>query len=109
MRELLSISFSLPLVIAAIFAVVAAHDTERPRARWAKLSLLIFAVFAMFAGVIDYLHNSGRLGWYVRGSMVLWYDVAKSFRGISIGMFLVLWISGQFWGKKLPPSDGSPR
>ncbi len=95
------------LVIAGIFAVVAALDKERPRARWAKASLLLFAVVAVSSGVITYLLDSGRLGVFVRGSSFTWERVAAGLRGMSFGMFLVLLESGQFWIKKQPtkPND----
>jgi hypothetical protein len=90
------------LVIAGIFAVAAALDKECPRARWAKRSLLLFALVAISAGVITYLLDSGRLGVFVRGSSFRWERVAAALRGMSFGMILVLLESGQFWVKRWP-------
>jgi hypothetical protein len=94
------------LVIAGIFAVVAALDRERPRLRWAKQSLIIFSVVAISTGVLMYLLDSGQLGRFMRGSVWEHQRLVSSMRGLSFGMFIVLVSSGQFWVKKGPPKSG---
>ncbi len=90
------------LVIAGIFAVVAAFDRERPRLRWAKQSLLMFAAVAISTGVLMYLLDSGQLGRFVRGSVWQWQRLLSTMRGLSFGMLIVLVSAGQFWMKKQP-------
>ena len=89
-------------VIAGIFAIVAALDRGRPR--WAKVSLLVFAVSTIATGLLTYLLASGRLGDFLPGHPWRW-DKHKAFlQGADIGMLLVLMLSNQF-SRQNPSGD----
>jgi hypothetical protein len=105
--QLLQSAMIPTFVILGIFALVAAFDKERPRLRWAKQSLLLFATVAISTGVLTYLVASGAISF--RGHPVRWSPVLGVMRGTTYGMFIVLLMSGQFWVKKGPsgPLPGS--
>lgn len=99
LREFLYHAMTPLLLVLSICAVIAAFDRDRPRVRWAKGALLVFAGVAIFAAVISYLLDSGKLALFVRGSEAQWQRVASSARGICFGMLYVLLSSGQFFSK----------
>ena len=110
MREGIRLVAGAAFVVLALVAVRAAFDREAGRAPWAKRCLLILAVVAALAGIME--------GLVVRGAAVSNHDrfyvrpiraaqMATSFRGVSLGLLLALALSGQFSPKKPPQHSAS--
>jgi len=71
-------------VIAGVFAVVAALNKEHPRARWARTSLIVFALSSISTGILAYLVASGRLGLFLPGQPRRWVTHKASLPGVQM-------------------------
>ena len=85
-------------LVIALMSQRALFDQDRPRLAWAKKCLIVLVVAAAGAGVTVGLEVSGRAGLYVRPAAV--HQAAAFCRGLTIGLFLALMLSGQWTGKK---------
>jgi len=100
MRNYIELAGGAFCVVLALIAFRAAFDRASGRAAWAQKCLLILAVVAALAGIMQGLAVSGRGGLYVRPWRAA--HMATSLRGISLGLLVALVLSGQFTARKPP-------
>jgi hypothetical protein len=87
-------------LILGIMSVRILLDTEHQRPKWAKACIALLAASALIAATLTGLEVSGRAGLYMRPGLTR--TMASFFRGLTIGLFVVLSFSRQ-WSLKEPP------
>lgn len=90
-------------VIYVVWALIAFReflDRDKPRAHWAKAFLVISAVTAALSGISIALVVNRRADAYISPA-ILW-QLCLLFKGVTIGLFFALLLSGQL-SKKKPP------
>lgn len=100
MKNQLGLVIGAGLVLISIIAVRAVIDRERPRLVWAKRCLVLLAIAAALAGVMTGFEVSGRGTGYFRPAQAR--HTGASLRGITVGLFAALWLSGQMRAKDPP-------
>ena len=87
-------------LILGIMSIRILFDTEHPRPGWAKACIGLLVVAAFVAAILTGLVVSGRAGLYMKPALAR--AMATFFRGLTIGLFVVLSFSKQ-WSFKEPP------
>src|SRR2546430_3984288 len=87
-------------LVLGIMSVRILLDKEHTRPRWAKACIALLAASALIAAILTGLVVSGRAGLYMKPAAAR--GMATFFRGLTIGLFVVLSFSRQ-WSLKEPP------
>ena len=99
-------SYTFGMLIAVVCLILGIKsvrillDRDHPRPRWAKVCIGLLAASAFIAAILTGLVVSGRAGLHMRPAMAR--GMAAFFRGLTIGLFVVLSFSRQ-WSMKEPP------
>jgi hypothetical protein len=87
-------------LVLGIMSIRILFDRDHPRPGWAKTCIGLLAGAAFAAAILTALVVSGRAGLYMKPAVAR--GMATFFRGLTIGLFVVLSFSRQ-WSLKDPP------
>ena len=102
MHDTFELVVGVAYIIWALVAFREFMDRDKPKARWAKICLVISAITAALAGVAIALVVNGRADAYI--SLALLRQLRTDFEGVTIGLLFALVLSGQL-SKKKPPEQ----
>jgi len=100
MRYTFGMLIGVICLVLGIMSVRILLDREHPRPRWAKACIGLLALSGFVAAILTGLVVSGQAGLYMRPEGAR--GMATFFRGLTIGLFVVLSCSHQ-WSLKGPP------
>jgi hypothetical protein len=87
-------------LVLGVMSVRILLDKERTRPRWAKACIALLTASAFIAAILTGLVVSSRAGLYMKPAVAR--AMATFFRGLTIGLFVVLSLSGQWSLKERP-------
>ena len=97
MSETIPSLVAIVCLVLGIMSIRAVFDKARPRLDWARPCLVILAIVAVLAGIIGGLEVSGKGVQYLHFRPGA--HPAQFFKGMTLGLFFVLYASGQWSGK----------
>jgi hypothetical protein len=100
MRYTFGMVIAVVCLILGIMSIRILFDAEHRRPAWARTCIGLLAVAGFIAAVLTGLVVSGRATLYMEPGLAR--GMATFFRGLTIGLFLVLSFSHQ-WSFKDPP------
>ncbi len=100
MRYTFGMLIAVICLVLGIISVRILLDGDHGRPRWAKTCIGLLAASAFIAAILTGLVVSGRAGLFMRPAVAR--GMATFFRGLTIGLFVVLAFSRQ-WSMKEPP------